>query len=88
MNLSGDKSRYLAPIQNLRSVFSAVLAVPVEDNDNVLLFAFRRLQLLRLPDCLQARAVELEFKLGLAFSRFLERLRAGHVLGWQDPGTS
>jgi spermidine synthase len=88
MNLSGDKSRYLAPIQNLRSVFPAVLAVPVEDNDNVLLFAFRRLQLLRLPDCLQARAVELEIKLGLAFSRFLERLRAGHVLGLEDLGTT
>jgi hypothetical protein len=75
----------LAPIENLRSVFSAVLAVPVEDNDNVLLFVSRRLQLLKLPDFLQARALELEIRLGLAFSRFLERLHAGHLLGLEDP---
>jgi len=81
MNLSGQKSRYAAHIENLRAAFaSAVRLVQVDGDDNVLLFAFRRPQLAELPDFLRHRAVDLEQGLGLEFSRYLRRLRAGHLL--------
>jgi len=81
MNLSGRKSRYAAHIEGLRSAFDgAVRLVSVEGDDNVLLFAFRRRQMAELPEFLYQRAVALERRLGLQFSRYLEKLRAGHVL--------
>jgi spermidine synthase len=81
MNLSGRKSRYEGHIEGLRSAFAgAVRVVPVEGDDNVLLFAFRRRRMVELPEFLYQRAVALERRLGLEFSRYLEKLHAGHVL--------
>lgn len=81
MNLSGEKSRYAAHIESLRAVFpGAIRLVPVDGDDNVLLFAFKHRQAAGLPDFLQERAADLEQDLGLEFSRYLERLRAGHLL--------
>lgn len=78
MNLSGERSRYPVHIQSIREAFAgAVLLVPVEGHDNVLLFAFKLPQLIALPDTLHGRAAELEKELGLEFLRFLERLRGG-----------
>ncbi len=78
MNLSGQKTRYPIHIESLRAAFAgAVLTVPVEADSNVLLFAFKRSQDTQLPDVLRGRAADLEQHLGLEFSRFLERLRAG-----------
>lgn len=78
MNLSGDVNRYPIHIEYLRAAFDgAVLLLPVTADNNLLLFAFKRPQLTHLPDFLQSRAADLEQELGLEFSRFLERLRAG-----------
>jgi spermidine synthase len=81
MNLSGEKSRYVTHIERLRAVFPGILRlVPVEGEDNILLFGFSRRELADLPDFLQDRATRLERGFGLQFSRYLERLRAGPVL--------
>lgn len=85
MNFSGEKSRYRAHIEPLLEAFSGTIRlVPVEQDDNVLLFAFKDRQAAELPDTLRSRAAYLEHGMGLEFSRFLERLRAGHVLGARD----
>jgi spermidine synthase len=82
MNLSGEKSRYVAHIKRVRAAFPGVIRLmPVEGEDNVLLFAIGRRALARLPEVLQRRAVRLERGFGLQFPRYLERLRAGPVLG-------
>ena len=82
MNLSGRKNRYGAHIEGIRSAFAgAVRVVSVDGDDNVLLFAFRHPRMVELPEFLGRRAVALERRFGLAFSRYLEKLRAGHVLG-------
>jgi len=80
MNLSGEKRRYVAHIESLRAAFPGLITlVPVEGEDNVLLFAFRDRPLAAFPE-FQHRAACLEHGLGLEFSRYLERLRAGDVL--------
>jgi len=89
MNLSGRKNRYAAPIEGIRSAFAgAVRAVSVDGDDNVLLFAFRRRRMVELPEFLCRRAVALERRLGLEFSRYLEKLRAGHVLDGRREGSA
>jgi hypothetical protein len=77
MNLSGIKSRYVAHITSAQAAFAGpVRLVPVDGEDNVLLFAFGQQQAAALPDLLQQRARYLERRFGLAFSRYLARLRA------------
>jgi hypothetical protein len=49
----------------------------VQEDDNVLLFAFKRPPLTEIPQMLYERATELEEALGLEFHRFLKRLRTG-----------
>jgi spermidine synthase len=86
MNLAGDKARYAAHIWRLRAAFpDSVRLVPVDGDDNVLVFACRGPQLAELPDFLLNRAHHLERGLGLRFSRYLERLHAGEIL---DSGTA
>ena len=81
MNLAGDKTRYAAHIESLRSAFpESIRLVPVDGDDNVLVFACRNRQMAELPDFLSNRAHHLERGLGLQFSRYLERLHAGEVL--------
>jgi spermidine synthase len=81
MNLSGMKSRYAAHIENVRAAFRGpIRLVPVEGEDNVLLFAFGGQQPASLPDLLQSRARDLERSLGLEFSRYLARLQTGEIL--------
>ncbi|MEJ1964512.1 MAG: fused MFS/spermidine synthase [Gammaproteobacteria bacterium] len=85
MNFSGEKRRYPMHIGRLMEAFcGTVRLVPVEHDDNVLLFAFKDRQLAELPDFLRRRAARLERGMGLEFSRFLDRLRAGHVPGARD----
>jgi spermidine synthase len=81
MNLSGLKSRYPAHIDSVREAFAGVRLVPVEGDDNLLLFAFKHRRLAELPAFLQLRADYLERGMRLEFSRFLKRLRDGHILG-------
>ena len=81
LNLSGQKSRYPLHIQSLHEAFDgAVVLVPVQADDNVLLFAFKRRSLAEVPQMLHERATELEKALGLEFRRFLRRLRTGLTL--------
>lgn len=80
VNLSGQKIRYAVHIQGLCDAFDGtVVLVPVQDDDNVLLFAFRRPPL-EAPQMLHDRATELEEALGLDFHRFLQCLRMGPTL--------
>lgn len=83
MNLSGEKCRYPVHIESIRAAFGAVRLMPVAADGNVLAFAFKRRQLAELPepDRLLKRATDLEQTLGLEFPAFLERLRAGELLG-------
>lgn len=81
VNLSGQKTRYPLHIQSLHEAFDgAVVLVPVQADDNVLLFAFKRPPLADFPETLHERATELEEALGLEFRRFLQRLRTGLTL--------
>lgn len=81
MNLSGQESRYPVHIESIRAAFrGAVRLVPVPADGNVLLFAFKRRWLAKMPDALHERATDLEQDFGLEFPIFLERLRAGELL--------
>ena len=81
MNLSGEKTRYAAHIESLRSAFpECIRLVPVDGEDNLLVFVCRDRQAGQLPDFLLSRARRLERGLGLHFCRYLERLRAGEIL--------
>jgi spermidine synthase len=81
MNLSGMKRRYAAHIESVRAAFAGpVRLVPVDGDDNVLLFAFGQQQAAELPQIFQQRARYLERRFGLEFLRYLERLQAGEVL--------
>jgi spermidine synthase len=81
MNLSGEKSRYAAHIEALRAAFAgAIRLVQVEGEDNLLIFVVGGHELAGLPPSLSRRAAHLERALGLQFSRYLERLRAGPLL--------
>ena len=67
--------------ESLRAAFPGLIRlVQVDGDDNVLLFAFGHRHAAEIPDFLQHRARNLERGLGLEFSRYLERLRAGHIL--------
>lgn len=80
VNLSGQKIRYAIHVQGLCDAFDGtVVLVPVQDDDNVLLFAFRRPPL-EAPQMLHDRATELEEALGLDFHRLLQCLRMGPTL--------
>lgn len=82
MNLSGMKSRYATHIERVRAAFTGpIRLVPVVDDDNVLLFVFGHQRVAELPGILERRAQYFQRGLGLEFSRYLERLRAGRVLG-------
>lgn len=81
MNLSGQRSRFVAHIDKLRSVFpGSIRLVPVENEGNLLVFAFQNHGLKEMPASLPRRAAILEERLGLEFSRYLERLNAAEIL--------
>ena len=81
LNLAGARARYAAHIESLRAAFSEpIRRVPVDGDDNELVFACRGRQVADLPGYLSDRARHLERGLGLRFSRYLERLRAGEIL--------
>ena len=81
MNLSGRRSRYAAHVQGVQRAFPGLVRlVPVDGEDNLLLFAFGQRPASESLDRLHQRAQHLERCMGLEFSRYLERLRAGHVL--------
>jgi spermidine synthase len=81
MNLSGEKHRYVPHIEALRTAFEgAIRLVQVEGEDNVLIFASAGHELVGLPPFLHHRAAQLQQVFGLAFARYLERLRVAPVV--------
>jgi spermidine synthase len=81
MNLAGERGRYVEHLHNLREACPGpVLLVPVEADGNVLIFAFAQLDRTWTWESVEAMADELQFELPLEFRRFLQRLRAAHLL--------
>jgi spermidine synthase len=81
MNLAGERGRYVAHLQRLREACPGpVLLVPVEADGNVLIFAFAQPIRAWTTESAEVAAEELQLQLALEFPRFLQRLRAGHLL--------
>jgi len=81
MNLAGERGRYVAHLEQLRETCPGpVLLVPVEDDGNVLIFAFARTERAWTSQVAERAAEELQHDLELEFPRFLQRLRMGHLL--------
>jgi len=81
MNLAGERGRYIAHLEKLRETCPGpVLLVPVEDDGNVLIFAFARTERPWTSQAAERAAEELQHDLELEFPRFLKRLRLGHLL--------
>lgn len=75
MNLAGEESRYIGLIEDARDIFDLqTILVPVKDDDNLLLFAFK--QRLFEPNWrqLKRRAQELKANLDLDFPAFVQRM--------------
>lgn len=75
MNLAGEKSRYTDLIDEAREIFDyQTLLIPVRDDGNHLLFAFK--QHLFEPDWkqLKQRAKELKAQYGLDFPAFVQKM--------------
>ncbi len=81
MNLSGLKERYTAHIESLRAVFGGpIRLVPVDGDDNVLLFAFRGPHAAELPRGSGTPGELSGTRAGAGVFRHLDRLRAGEFL--------
>jgi spermidine synthase len=81
MNLAGERGRYVTHLERLRDACPGpVLLVPVEADGNVLIFAFTQPVSTWTSESVETTADELQFQLALEFPRFLQRLRAGHLL--------
>lgn len=81
MNLSGDRSRYAAHLAKIRAAFGAhTLIVPVVQDGNLLLLAFKRELPKSITDELESRAKLLQETFDLDFPRFLHRVYNGQ---WQ-----
>lgn len=75
MNLAGEKSRYLDLVDEAREIYDhQTLLVPVRDDGNHILFAFK--QRLFEPDWkqLRQRAKELKARHGLDFPAFVQKM--------------
>jgi spermidine synthase len=76
VNLWGSDRRFDEYVERVESAFpAATLCLPAEKPGNVVMFAFRDPPGDLRWDALEARAVELEPRFGLEFSRFVRGLR-------------
>jgi spermidine synthase len=81
MNLAGERARYVAHVKRVSGACPGqVLLVPVAGDGNVLVFAFAQPVDEWTLESADGVAEELQRELALEFPRFLERLRAGHLL--------
>jgi spermidine synthase len=81
MNLSGQQSRYIDTLRQVRKAFGKkMLLLEVANGENVLLFASKVVPPKILTDELESRARDLQAQLQLEFPRFLKRICVGHVL--------
>jgi len=82
MNLAGARSRFRVHIQSARDAFAAAtLLVPVEGDDNQLLFGFPQAPEIASMQALRERAAELGRSLQIEFPRYLRRLMLARRVG-------
>jgi len=87
MNFWGPCERYVDNLAQARAAFGdSLLLVPVADDANVLLFAFKQAPPQSITDELEAVAQRLQMRLLLDFPRYLRRICQGISLA--DPQTS
>lgn len=78
MNIAGDKAEYASHVDQLREVFAGrLLAMPVGEDGNFVVFAFKNPQFQPQWKAVKIRARELEQRLGLEFSFFAQQLECG-----------
>ena len=81
MNLSGEYSRFADHIERIQAAFGgSALLVPVEEDDNLLLFAFKKKKLITASGVYKSRARQLKRAFSLEFPRFLNRICLGENL--------
>lgn len=81
MNFWGPCDRYVDNLAQARAAFGdSLLLVPVSDDANVLLFAFKQAPPQAITDELEAVARKLQMRLTLDFPRYLRRICQGHSL--------
>lgn len=89
MNLAGDKAGYDDPLAQLAHVFDdRVLSLKVRDGGNQIAFAFKNPDFEPRWDRLKPVANELEKKLGLEFSRYLQNLEKNERRSFSLPRKS
>jgi spermidine synthase len=81
MNLSGQQSRYVDTLRQVRKAFGKkILLLEVANGENALLFASKVVPPKILTDELESRARDLQAQLQLEFPRYLKRICEGHLL--------
>ena len=89
MNLAGDKAGFDDPLAQLAHVFDdRVLSLKVRDGGNQIAFAFKNPEFNPQWDRLKPVAVELEKKLGLEFTRYLQNLEKNERRSFNQPRKS
>ena len=89
MNLAGDKAGFDDPLAQLAHVFDdRVLSLKVRDGGNQIAFAFKNPDFNPQWDRLKPVAIELEKKLGLEFSRYLQNLQKNERRSFSLPRKS
>ena len=89
MNLAGDKAGFDDPLAQLAHVFDdRVLSLKVRDGGNQIAFAFKNPEFHPQWDRLKTVAIELEKKLGLEFTRYLQNLEKNERRSFNLPRKS
>lgn len=89
MNLAGDKAGFDDPLAQLAHVFDdRVLSLKVRDGGNQIAFAFKNPDFSPRWERLKPIAIELEKKLGLEFSRYLQNLEKNERRSFSLPRKS
>lgn len=89
MNLAGDKAGFEDPLAQLAHVFDdRVLSLKVRDGGNQIAFAFKNPDFHPQWDRLKPVGMELEKKLGLEFSRYLQNLEKNERRSFSLPRKS
>ena len=79
MNFSGQRDRYVDNIRALRRAFrNRIVLVPVQDGENLVLFAMKRPVPRAITKELDAAATRLQMQLQLEFPRYLQKICKGH----------
>lgn len=78
MNVAGERSGYAAHVARLLEVFDErVIAIPVREDGNHIVFAFRDPAFAPRWHWMRSQALALQGRLGLDFPGFAQQLEAG-----------